>query len=45
MMKKSKYGYHRVKREVSHKLQLAEKEYISKVLGKQHSNILDPGKY
>jgi hypothetical protein len=44
MMKKSRWGYHEMRSAVSHKLQLVERDYVSKVTGKKQSQIWDPRK-
>jgi hypothetical protein len=45
MMKKFIWRHHGMKRAVSHKFYLVERDYIEKVKGKKESNIWDPGKY
>jgi hypothetical protein len=35
IMKKSIWGYHGMKKVVNHELQLVERDYISRVIGKQ----------
>jgi len=42
MMKKSIWGYHGMKKEVNHKLQLVERDYINRVIGKKKSKLWDP---
>jgi hypothetical protein len=45
MMRKSRCRYHGMKRIVIQKLQLAERDYINKVKGKQASKIWDLGNF
>jgi len=41
MINKSRWGYHEMRSEVKHKLQLDERDYVSKVIGKKQSQIWD----